>query len=137
MALLDSDGSAIRLVVQRSENRIHCLLDFSQEPPENMRAPLREVYDPGCEAEGMEADAKCVHRRLQQLLGDASEQELEALIRGDERPVAVDEECGARLETGQQKVGGPAEPAERGIIERPLMVLRRIARCEEEPVALA
>jgi hypothetical protein len=85
----------------------------------------------------VQAQAQHVEGRLEQLGRCAGHQRRHRAVVRNEVPVAVDREGRIRLVPGEHRLDRPACAAHRRVIEAALAVHRRIARCDQQSVALA
>lgn len=74
---------------------------------------------------------------LEQLRGDALDQQPEAAVGRDELPMAVDDQCWMGVMAGQYQVERVTDGGHRGVLQVVLAVQRRVPRGEEQLVALA
>jgi hypothetical protein len=85
----------------------------------------------------VQADAKDVYRRLEQLRRDPGQERRKGAVGGDEPPVAVDREGGVGLVPGQHQLDRAPRRLECGVVQRPFGVERGEPGGGQERVAVA
>jgi len=85
----------------------------------------------------VQAEAQDVDRRLEQVRCRAGDQHPDARVRRDHAPMAVDDDRGIRLVAGQHPIERDADRLELGLVQPALPVRRRVARREQQLVAVA
>ena len=125
------------LVVQGPQRGVAGDGGLAGEALEQVGLPLAEVRDPRGEAVRVQARAQDVHRRCEQVLGQARHQHPRAAVVRDERPAAVDGDGGVGVVAVEDELDRLVDGLHLGLVERALLVDGRVAGGEQEPVALA
>jgi hypothetical protein len=102
-----------------------------------MRSPLREIYDPRRNTVGMQTQPEHVDRRFEQVCGGSFEERRKRTVGRHETPVPIDDERWIRLVSAQHLLDRVAHGTHLGGAEVALPVGRRVARGQEQVVALA
>ena len=126
-----------QLVEQRPERGVAAHRDLALEALEHVRAPLAQVGDPRCDAVRMEAHAQDVERRLEQLGRDARRQQRHRAVGGQHLPGAVDDKRRVGLVPREDQGERVADRRHLRVVERVLLVDRRVTGRQQQPVALA
>ena len=119
------------LVAERHQLVFPAQRYLAREAVQEVAPPFTEVQDSRRDSIGMEREADAVDRRLQQLRRDAVEQRTECPVGGDQIPPSVDGDRRVWLVAGEYVTQGVANRRELEVIERPRVVLRRVAGREQ------
>ena len=126
-----------KLGVERHECGVAGHVDLPAQPVEKMRPPFAQILDARRKAFGMEAEAQDIDGRCGEMGGDTLHELHRRVIGCDQGPVPVDRERRIGRVPLEDEVDGLTRRGERGIIDRPLGVSRRIARREQQHIAFA
>ena len=130
-------GVGVELRVERPQRRVAGDGGLAREPLQQVRLPLAEVGDPRGEPVRVQARAQDVGRRGEQVLGQPAHHQPGRPVVGDERPAAVDRQRRVGVVAVEHELDRVLDRLHLWLVERALLVDRRIAGGEQEPVALA
>ena len=130
-------GISGQLLVKREQRRVPARHRLAAEPVEQVRSPLTQVGDPRRHSLGMQGQPEDVGGRLEQVLGGALDEQRHRTVAGHEAPVAIHHHRRERLVSAQKAVDRLAHRTHLGIGEVALTVRRRVARGQEQRVAVA
>lgn len=127
-----------KLVQQGAQSAIRRRPHLLAQAGEQMGPPFAEIGDERSEPVRMQRQAQHIHRRPQQLrVGDEAEQPGHRAIGGEQRPVPVDRERRIGLVPPEDEVDRALRRLQRGVFQRTRQIDRRIARGEQQRIALA
>ena len=137
-AALGRGGVAVELLVERAQRRVAGQLRLAARGARSRCAfHCAEVGDPRREPVGVQARAQHVGGRREQVLGQPGHHQPGGPVVGDERPAAVDRDRRVGVVAVEHELDRVVDRLHLGLVERALLVDRRVAGGEQQPVALA
>jgi hypothetical protein len=124
-------------LVKGFEIRIVRRLDLAAQLRNQVAAPLGQIASPRCKALRMQGDPEHVPRRRQQFGRDTPGDVGDASVRGDDVPMAIDDERRVGVVRGQEPLECLADRRHLARLERALAEDGREAGREEEAVSFA